>query len=99
MEKRNFLVAEAWVYFGYNYPEPCEFIHYIVDHADGYYDFQHLVNKFNALYDDFGSHAVMNKFFVELSETLQEKLVEYAVKVYAPDALQWGEEEKKLLGI
>ena len=99
MDKKTALVVKVWVYFGYNYPQPCEFIHYIVDHSEGYYDYQHLVNKFNALYDDYGSHAVMNRFFAELSGELQQALVDYAIKFYAPTAFHWTDEEKEILGI
>lgn len=99
MDKKAYLVAKVWVYFGYNYPAPYEFIHYIVDHTDGYYDYQHLINKFDDLYDLYGSDAVMNRFFVEISKSLQEKLVEYAIRVYAPTAFHWTDEEKELLGI
>jgi hypothetical protein len=87
------------VYFGYNYPQPCEFIHYIVDHSEGCYDYQHLVGKFNEIYDIYGSHAVMNRFFAELSGELQQALVDYAIKFYAPTAFHWTDEEKELLGI
>ena len=99
MDKKAFLVAKVWVYFGYNYPQPCEFIHYIVDNTDGCYDYQHLVNKFNEIYNTYGSHAVMNRFFAELSSGLQQALVDYAIKFYAPTAFHWTEEEKELLGI
>lgn len=99
MDKKAFLVAKVWVYFGYNYPQPCEFIHYIVDHSEGYYDYQHLVGKFNEIYDIYGSHAVMNRFFAELSGELQQALVDYAIKFYAPTAFHWTEEEKEILGI
>lgn len=100
MDKKAFLVAKVWVYFGYNYPSMSEVVDYMVKHAGSdYYDKRHLLNKFDELYEMYGCHAVMNRFFVELSQELQAALVDYAVKVYAPTAFRWTDEEKEILGI
>lgn len=99
MDKKAFLIAKVWVYFGYNYPSMNEAVDYMVEHAGGNYDKKHLLAKFDSIYDDYGCHAVMNRFFAELSQELQAALVDYAVKVYAPTAFHWTDEEKEILGI
>lgn len=100
-ERQNYLVAKAFVYFGYNFSNPKEFIHYICEKTGhGKIMEDHLFNKWCGLYDDFGCHAVMNKFFVEINEELREALVEYAIKVYFPNGFpSASDEDKKLLGI
>lgn len=99
MDKKAFLVAKVWVYFGYNYPSMNEAVDYMVEHTGGNYDKKHLLAKWDSIYDDYGCHAVMNRFFVELSDTYRKALVDYAIKFYAPTAFNWTDEEKELLGI
>jgi GTPase SAR1 family protein len=60
---------------------------------------KHLMGKWNSIYDNYGCHAVMNRFFAELSDTYRQALVDYAIKFYAPTAFHWTEEEKEILGI
>ena len=97
---QNYLAVKAFVFFGYNYPEPKEFIHYICEKTgNGAVMEQHLLSKWNHIYDQFGCHAVMNYFFTEINEELRNALVEYAVKVYFPKAFRISDEEKELLGI
>lgn len=98
-EKQNFLAVTAFVYFGFNYTDPKEFIRYICDKTNESYLYDHLMEKFNSLYDRHGSRAVMQCFFCELETDLREALVDYAIKVYYPVGMKPTDEEKKLLGI
>ena len=99
MDKKAFLVAKVWVYFGYNYSDPKEFVKYICEKCDKMYVYKHLLTKFDRIYDILGAHAVMNRFYVGLDADLRDALVEYAIKFYAPTAFHWTDEEKELLGI
>lgn len=98
-EKQNFLAVKAFVYFGFNYSEPREFIKYICDKTNKKWLFDHLVSKFNHFYDLYGSRAVIPTFFCDLDSDLREALVDYAIKVYYPKDFSLTQEEKELLGI
>lgn len=98
-EKQNFLAVKAFVYFGFNYSEPKEFIKYICEKTNNQYLYEHLLSKFMHIYDKKGAWAVMPCFFCELNTELQKALVEYAVKEYFPNGFTLSEEEKELLGI
>lgn len=95
----QFLVAKAWVYFGYNYSSPEEFIKYMCEKAGQPNSVKHFISKFNDLYDKYGAYAIMNKFFVELSSEYQAALTDYAVKVYYLRAFKPSDEDKRILGI
>lgn len=82
--RKEFLAIKLFVKFGYNYSEPKEFIDYICEKCNKQFLKDHLMAKFDNIYDTFGSHAAMNYFFCELDGDLQEALVEYALEVYAP---------------
>lgn len=99
MDKKAFLIAKVWVYFGYNYPDPKEFVKYICEKCDKMWMYKHTMRKFDHIYDVYGPHAVMNRFYADLDADLCDALVEYAIKFYAPTAFHWTEEEKEILGI
>lgn len=98
--KQNYLAVKAFVYFGFCFPDPKEFIHYICEKT-GHNDVMenHLLNKWNGLIEKFGCYAVMNQFFGDIDKEMKEALVEYAVKVYFPKGFTLSEEEKQILGI
>lgn len=85
--RKDYLAIKMFVMFGYNYSSPKEFITYICEKTQKSYLIDHLTEKFSYIYDKFGSHAVMNRFFVELDSEMQEALVEYAINVYAPQGM------------
>ena len=95
--KKDFLTVHLFVKFGYNFPNPDEFIKYICEKTDKMYLVDHLKAKFNHDYEIYGCHAVMNYFFVELDLDLQEALVDYALNVYAPQGMAMMHEEWKQL--
>jgi len=95
--RKEFLAVLLFVKFGYNFNEPKEFINYICEKTKKKYLVDHLYEKFCSIYDRYGSHAVMNRFFVELDSDLQEALVEYAINVYAPCGMATRYEEYKNL--
>ena len=101
--KQNELSIRMWVYFCYNFPPIEMVVDYMVDYANergvGYFDRQHLINKFNHCYDEYGSSGVMQRFFVELGKILQEALAHYAVHIWSPVGMGLTDEEKELLGI
>ena len=99
MDKKAFLVTKVWVYFGYNYSDPKEFVKYICEKCDKMYIYKHTLAKFDHIYDVYGAHAVMNRFYADLDADLRDALVEYAIKFYAPTAFHWTDEEKEILGI
>ena len=100
MDKKAYLVTKVWVYFGYNFPNIEDVIDYICkQNNEGEMFKKHLMGKWNSIYNIFGSHAVMNRFYAELSDTYRQALVDYAIKFYAPTAFHWTDEEKELLGI
>ena len=97
--RRQYLVTQAWVYFGYNYSSPKEFISYMCEKAGHPENVNHFLAKFDKLYDTYGCYAIMNKFFVELSSDYQSALVDYAVNKYYPHAFAPSDKDKALLGI
>ena len=64
-----------WVYWCYNYHNPQDWMN-IFD------DPNHMMKKFMHYYDTYGSDAVMNRFFVELSRGNQQKLIDYVMNNY-----------------
>ena len=95
MNRKIFLAIHIFVKFGYNYPNPDEFITYICEKTDRMYLKEHLREKFNHIYNTFGAHAVMNYFMCELSYDLQEALVDYAINIYGPKGMKTMYEEYK----
>ncbi len=95
--KQNYLAAKAFVYFGYNYQNSKEFIHYICEKTGKKHLIGHLLMKFSEIYDTYGSGGVMNKFFTEIDSDLQDALVEYACKVYYPNGFPSDKEGFKIL--
>lgn len=93
--KREFLAILLFVKFGFNFPNPKEFITHICEKTQKQYLIDHLVSKFNHLNETFGCHAVMFCFFCEIDSDLQEALVEYAINVYAPHGMFTRYEEYK----
>lgn len=94
--RKEFLVVLMFVKFGYNFND-LSFIDYICEKCGKQWLKSHLRGKWNSIYDIFGSHAVMNYFFVELDADLQEALVDYAINVYSPDGMKTKFEEYKNL--
>lgn len=99
MDKKAFLVTKVWVYFGYNYSDPKDFVRYICEKCDKIWLYKHTLAKFDNIYDLYGANAVMNRFYADLDADLRDALVEYAIKFYAPTAFHWTDEEKEILGI
>ena len=96
---RQQLIVKAWVYFGYNYSDPKEFIHYICEKTGQLHLEEHFISKFNHIYDVYGCYAVMNEFYEQLNQEYQAALVDFAVKEYFPNAFTLSDEDKRLLGI
>lgn len=82
--------------FGFNYRNE-DFIDYICQKTGKMYVRDHLKAKFKGLYEIVGAHAVMAFFMCEIDEDLQEALVDYAINVYAPDAMEKNYNEYKSL--
>ena len=81
-------IVNQWVYFGYNYGSSDN----IINECWGDYKqhcsmAEHFFQKFNALYDRYGSDAIMNRFWVELSPDHRIKLYNYFLKDYANSRL------------
>lgn len=64
-----------WVYWCFNYHNPKDWMK-IFD------DPKHMMSKFMGLYNRYGSDAVMNRFFVELSGSNQDRLIDYVMNNY-----------------
>lgn len=99
MEKQFYLVVKAFVYFGYNYPNRKEIIHYMCEKTGKLHLEEHLQLKFDGIIEQYGSYAAMNMFFIDLDTDLRTALVDYALKVYAPKGFRLSDDDKKLLGI
>lgn len=76
-------IVNQWVYFGYNYSSSDKMI------RDCWGDFnercsqaQHFYNKFDSMYERYGSNAVMNRFWVELSPDHRKRLYKFFLKDY-----------------
>ena len=68
-----------WVYWCFNYHYPQEWIPQLWGTgAMG----DHMMKKFSFLYEKYGSNAVMNRFFVELDQENQQKLIDYVMNNY-----------------
>lgn len=68
-----------WVYWCFNYHYPQEWIPKLWgEGAMG----EHMMKKFKFLYEKYGSNAVMNRFFVELDQENQQKLIDYVMSNY-----------------
>jgi len=69
-----------FVYFGYNYPS----INFIDEvWSDNPNLAKHLKDKFMGYYKQYGSDAVMNRFYVELSSENQRQLEEWIINNYS----------------
>jgi hypothetical protein len=68
-----------WVYWCFNYHYPQQWIPELWGSgAMG----EHMMKKFKFLYEKYGPSGVMNKFFVELDQENQEKLIDYVMNNY-----------------
>lgn len=68
-----------WVYWCFNYHYPQEWVPQLWGTgAMG----DHMMKKFSFLYEKYGSNAVMNRFFVELDQENQQKLIDYVMNNY-----------------
>ena len=94
--RKEFLTVIMWVKFGYNFPN-LGFIDYICEKSGKKYLRDHLISKWESIYERYGCYAVMDRFFVELDEDLQQALVDYAINVYAPEGMRTKYEEYKSL--
>ena len=75
-----------WVYFTFNYDYVESIIKWICERAGRKGLEQHLLGKFNHIYDIVGAHAVMGVFYTELDSTLQPALADYVREVYAKES-------------
>lgn len=87
MEK-VYLTTKIWVMWCYNYDNPETFIGYICEQTGRSYLKPHLLAKWNHYYETFGCRSVMNDFYTELDSELQQALVDYAVRIYAPRGMK-----------
>ena len=97
MTRKEQLAVNLWIMWCYNFHQPKTFIKYICEKCDKMYLFEHLVAKFNHLYDKFGCRSVMNDFYTEIDKDLREALVDYAINVYAPQGMRTMYDEYKSL--
>jgi len=70
-----------WIYWCFNYHRPEEFIEAMVGSKE-HHLYQHFLSKFNHMCKTYGSDAAMNRFFVELDEKWQQKLLDYVETSY-----------------
>lgn len=78
MENRGDMAAiNKWVFFCFNYPY--DFIDQI---WGGTWLHDHFKSKFSHLYDMYGCNAVMNRFYVELSQEHQKELMTWVLENY-----------------
>ncbi|MBR6130920.1 MAG: hypothetical protein IKQ20_03595 [Bacteroidales bacterium] len=80
-------IVNQWVYFGYNYPSSNDLINKCWGDFSKPGIAQHFYQKFDHIYDTYGCHAIMNRFWVELSLDHREKLYKYFLKNYANSRL------------
>jgi len=78
------LATKIWVMWCYNFDTPETFIGYICEKTGQQHLKDHLISKWNHLYETFGCRSVMNDFYTELDTDLQNALVDYVINVYAP---------------
>ena len=74
------IAINKWFYWCYNYED--NFIAKIWGPREPYNLTDHLTAKFDALYDRYGSRAVMNVFYAELDGGNKKKLLEYVLTNY-----------------
>lgn len=72
----------------YNFDSPETFINYICEKTGKERLKDHLLSKWNHLYETFGNRSVMNDFYIELDEGFKNALVDYAFNVYAPRGMK-----------
>jgi hypothetical protein len=73
MNKEFAIAMNKWVFFAMNYPY--NFIEQVWEGNDNLV--RHLKAKFNAIYDNYGSRAVMNSFYCELDGENKQKLLNW----------------------
>jgi len=82
------LATKIWVMWCYNFDCPETFIGYICEKTGQQHLKDHLLSKWNHLYETFGCRSVMNAFYTEIDTALQNALVDYAINVYAPRSMK-----------
>lgn len=82
------LATKVWVMWCYNFDRPETFINYICEKTGKERLKDHLLSKWNHLYETFGNRSVMNDFYTELDEGFKNALVDYAFNVYAPRGMK-----------
>ena len=87
------LATKIWVMWCYNFDHPETFIGYICEKTGQEYLKDHLLSKWNHLYETFGYRSVMNDFYTDIDKDLQNALVDYAFNVYAPRGMKSTYEE------
>lgn len=75
MDKTSLIAINKWVFFCMNYP-----YNFIEEVWKGeQWLVNHLKAKFNAIYEDYGSRAVMNTFYCELDGSNKQKLMAWVM--------------------
>lgn len=75
MNKKSLIAINKWVFFCMNYPH--DFIEQVW--KDEQWLVKHLRGKFAAIYDTYGSRAVMNTFYCELDGNNKQKLMAWVM--------------------
>lgn len=78
MDKISLIAINKWVFFCMNYPY--NFIEEVW--KDEQWLVNHLKAKFNSIYEDYGSRAVMNTFYCELDGGNKQKLMTWVMDNY-----------------
>ena len=74
------MAINKFFYFSMNYPS--NFIQKVWGESTPYSLSAHLQEKFNDLYDKYGSYGVMNAFYGELSTNNRVKLMDWVMDNY-----------------
>lgn len=87
------LATKIWVMWCFNYDCPETFIRHMCEKTGKERFKEHLIKKWNYVYETYGNHAAMSVFYTELDEGFKNALVDYAFNVYAPRGMKSTYEE------
>lgn len=72
----------------FNYDCPNTFISYMCQKAGKESLKEHILEKWDYVYETYGYRAAMNVFYTELDEGFKNALVDYVINVYAPRGMK-----------
>jgi len=72
----------------FNYDCPNTFISYMCKKAGKERLKEHILEKWDYVYETYGYRAAMNVFYTELDEGFKNALVDYVINVYAPRGMK-----------